>query len=107
MPPAHRLTTGGADGDLDALLSAALDTHNHAAAGAVPSELSVRVESQDGGLVAGLSGWTWGTRAGWAMVWVREGDRGAGWGGLMRCCWRREGARWWSTMSAATSGAMR
>lgn len=33
--------------------------------------------------MAGLSGWTWGTCAGIAMVWVHEDSRNAGWGGLM------------------------
>ncbi|GMA88874.1 hypothetical protein GCM10025868_41240 [Angustibacter aerolatus] len=42
--------------------------------------MSIRVDDEDGELVAGLSGWTWGTCAGVAMLWVREDSRRDGWG---------------------------
>jgi GNAT superfamily N-acetyltransferase len=75
----------GGDPDLDSRLSAELDTYNLAASGlnVLPDEFTVKAEDDAGRLVAGLSGWTWGTCAGIAMVWVREDSRKAGWGGLM------------------------
>lgn len=73
------LTTGGADAALDQRLSDELDRFNAAATTDVPpsEELTVRIEA-DGELVAGLSGWTWGSAAGIGMVWVREDQRGTG-----------------------------
>lgn len=79
-----RLTTGSADPALDARLSDELDAHNFAAVGQSNlEELTVKVEDSAGELVAGLSGWTWGTCAGIGMVWVREGSRQDGWGARM------------------------
>lgn len=46
-------------------------------------EFTVKVQDDDGELVAGLSGWTWGTCAGIGMVWVRQDSRRGGWGGRM------------------------
>jgi GNAT superfamily N-acetyltransferase len=75
-----QLVVAEADAELDAALSDALDRHNFAAAGVSNlRELTVKVEDDDG-LVAGLSGWTWGTCAGIGMLWVREDSRAAGWG---------------------------
>jgi GNAT superfamily N-acetyltransferase len=83
-PDPSRLTIGEGDSDLDAQLSAALDTYNFAASGVSNlRELTVKVDDDEGRLMAGLSGWTWGTCAGIAMVWVREDSRKAGWGGLL------------------------
>lgn len=84
-PDVDRLVIAGGDPELDSRLSAALDTHNVAASGLndLPSEFTVKAEDDAGDLVAGLSGWTWGTCAGIAMVWVREDSRKAGWGALM------------------------
>ena len=77
---AYDLTTGDGDSALDERLSNELDRHNFAAVGHDDlRELTVKVED-DGDLVAGLSGWTWGTCAGIGMVWVREADRAGGWG---------------------------
>src|SRR5690242_11587038 len=66
-----RVAVGGRDAVLDARLDDELTAYNLAASGSADQrEVSVRVD--DGaGLVAGLSGWTWGTCAGIAMVWVR------------------------------------
>ena len=85
MPAHHRddvrLTVGDADATLDQKLSDELDAFNFAACGVSNlRELTVKVEDTDGSLVAGLSGWTWGTCAGIAMVWVREVARKEGWG---------------------------
>ncbi len=72
------LRIGGGDSDLDERLSKELDVYNVAASGAGDQqEFTVKFED-DRGLVAGLSGWTWGTCAGIAMVWVREGSRRSG-----------------------------
>ena len=43
-------------------------------------EFTVKVEDEEGGVLAGLSGWSWGPVAGISMVWVREKERGSGWG---------------------------
>lgn len=76
----YDVTVGAADSALDERLSSELDTFNFAAVGHDDlRELTVRVEDDDE-LVAGLSGWTWGTCAGIGMVWVREADRRGGWG---------------------------
>ena len=77
------LTVGDGDSALDERLSNELDTYNFAAVGRDDlREFTVKVED-DGGLVAGLSGWTWGTCAGIGMVWVREDARRDGWGGRL------------------------
>lgn len=77
------LHVGGSDSDLDARLSQELDTCNVAASGiADQREFTVKVEDSEG-LVAGLSGWTWGTAAGIGMVWVREDSRRSGLGGRL------------------------
>ncbi len=86
-----RVEVGGADAELDARLSAELDRYNTAASGVGDQreltvqvrdqrELTVQVRDERGELVGGVSGWTWGTCAGLAMVWVREDCRQAGWG---------------------------
>ena len=81
---AHRLIVGGGDSELDSRLSKELDAYNFAAVGESNlEEFTVKVEDTDGQLVAGLSGWTWGTCAGIGMVWVREDSRKEGWGGRM------------------------
>ena len=72
---------GDADGELDARLNHELSRYNVAASGfSDQRELTVQVRDPQGELLAGLSGWTWGTCAGVAMLWVREDARGAGWG---------------------------
>lgn len=74
-----RTSIGKADKALDELLNDELDRFNAAATPDVApaEELTVRVE-QDGELVAGVSGWTWGQAAGIGMTWVREDHRGTG-----------------------------
>jgi GNAT superfamily N-acetyltransferase len=70
---------GEADAALDQLLNDELDAFNATAtAGVAPArELTVRVE-QAGGVIAGVSGWTWGQAAGIGMTWVRDDHRGTG-----------------------------
>lgn len=73
---------GTEDAALDQALSDGLDVVNAAATPGIAEQtpLTVKVCDDAGGLVAGLSGWTWGTCAGIAMVWVREDRRRDGWG---------------------------
>lgn len=64
--------------ELDEQLSGLLDVVNAARTAPVPAarELTVAVHDAEGGLVAGLSGWTWAEAAGIAMTWVHEDRRG-------------------------------
>ncbi|MGI9157878.1 MAG: GNAT family N-acetyltransferase [Marmoricola sp.] len=83
-PTIDQLVVAEGDADLDALLSARLTDYNYSASGVTDQlEFTVKVEDDGGQLVAGLSGWTWGTCAGIAMVWVREDNRQSGWGARM------------------------
>lgn len=76
-----RVITGEGDDDLDEQLNAGLDAYNLQASGIGDQrKLTVRVDDEDGRLVAGLRGWSWGTCAGISMVWVREDARAQGWG---------------------------
>jgi GNAT superfamily N-acetyltransferase len=75
------LRIGDGDPDLDARLSKELDALNVAASGVGNlRELTVQSAGRDGELLGGLSGWTWGTCAGVAMLWVREDQRRNGLG---------------------------
>jgi GNAT superfamily N-acetyltransferase len=74
-----RLTVGGKDADLDARLDAELTAYNLATSGIRDqAEFTVQIADDAGELVAGLSGWTWGTCAGISLVWVREDRRTQG-----------------------------
>lgn len=74
------LRIGEADPALDERLGQELTRFNVAATGADDErELTVAVH-HGGELVAGLSGWTWGTAAGIGMVWVHEDHRRESWG---------------------------
>ncbi len=76
-----RLSTGDGDSALDQRLSDELDAYNIPAANAGEQrEFTVKLEDDRGDLLAGLSGWTWGTSAGIAMVWVRQDERRSGHG---------------------------
>lgn len=77
-------TRGGADGVLDQRLNDELEKYNTAATPDVApaEELTVRIE-ENGELVAGVSGWTWGQAAGIAMTWVGENHRRHGLGSVL------------------------
>ena len=76
-----RLTVGDEDAELDARLDAELSAYNLATAGVhEQSGFTVKIDDDAGELVAGLSGWTWGTCAGISLVWVREDRRAQGTG---------------------------
>jgi len=82
--PGARIEVGSEAGELDARLSRELTRFNVAATGCDDErELTVTVLDDEGGLVAGLSGWTWGTAAGIGMVWVHDDHRRASWGGRL------------------------
>ena len=75
------LQVGNADAELDAQLNWELSTFTIAASGVGDQrELTVSVRDDDGELLGGLSGWTWGTCAGVGMFWIREDARRSGWG---------------------------
>jgi GNAT superfamily N-acetyltransferase len=95
---------GGADAALDHRLSDELDRYNAAATPEVApaEELTVRVED-DGELVAGLSGWTWGSAAGIGMTWVHDAHRGAGVGSLLLEAFEQEARRRGCTHAFVTS----
>jgi GNAT superfamily N-acetyltransferase len=74
-----RLTVGDKDAELDARLDAELTAYNLATSGVhEQAEFTVKITDDAGDLVAGLSGWTWGTCAGISLVWVREDRRAQG-----------------------------
>ena len=76
-----RLTVGGKDTELDERLDAELTAYNLATSGVhEQTEFTVKIDDDAGELVAGLSGWTWGTCAGISLVWVREDRRAQGTG---------------------------
>ena len=75
------VTVGEGDRDLAARLSGELHEFNTRATGVDDQRgLSVQVRDAAGELVAGLSGWTWGSCAGIELVWVREDQRPSGHG---------------------------
>ena len=91
MPAHGRLVVAAGDPELDARLSDELDRYNVAAGGIGDQrELTVQERDDAGDLVGGLSGWTWGTCAGVAMLWVREDARGSGCGRRLLAAAERE-----------------
>lgn len=94
----------GADKELAARLDAELTAFNNSATGADDeADLSVRVTDADGGLVAGLTGWTWGDCAGINTVWVRADRRAEGWGGRLLRAAEEEARRRGCTQIAVAS----
>ena len=90
----RRPTVGPGDSALDQRLSDELDAHNAAATpGVAPAEeLTVRID-EDGRLLAGASGWTWGEAAGIAMTWVDAEQRGSGLGAALLDAFEEEARR--------------
>jgi GNAT superfamily N-acetyltransferase len=77
-------TVGDGDTELAERLGQELTTFNTRATGVDDQRgLSVDIQDADGHLVAGLSGWTWGTCAGIELVWVRDDRRRSGYGGRL------------------------
>lgn len=70
---------GAADAALDQRLSSELDAFNsRAMPGLAAVELTVQCLDDDGGLLGGVSGWTWQQAAGIGLTWVRDDQRGSG-----------------------------
>jgi GNAT superfamily N-acetyltransferase len=77
-------TVGDGDSELAQRLDQELTDFNTRATGVGDQRgLSVQVRDAEGSLVAGLTGWTWGTCAGINMVWVRDDKRRNGFGGQL------------------------
>jgi ribosomal protein S18 acetylase RimI-like enzyme len=75
------LSVSGEDPDLEARLYKALYAHNVDATDVDDQRtFTIKVCDDTGDLVAGLSGWTWGTCAGIARLWVRPDRRHQRWG---------------------------
>ncbi|SEL68889.1 Acetyltransferase (GNAT) domain-containing protein [Streptacidiphilus jiangxiensis] len=77
------MSVGDRDPELNARLSAGLDEVNFPATGTTAADqrqLSVKVLDDEGEIVGGLAGWTWGGLLGIEMFWVREQSRAEGWG---------------------------
>ncbi len=75
------LTIGGRDTELEDRLNEELIAFNTAATGAAErGAFSVRATDDEGGLIGGLTAWTWGGLCGIELLWVREDSRGDGWG---------------------------
>lgn len=95
---------GTGDSEFDQRLSDELDAYNAAATpGVAPAEeLTVRIED-DGELLAGASGWTWGEAAGIAMTWVAADQRGSGLGAALLDAFETEARRRGATHVFVTS----
>jgi GNAT superfamily N-acetyltransferase len=75
------LMVGDVDDDLDGVLADEIYAFNVAATGLNDGRLlRIAVREDEGGLVAGLSGWTWGGAGYVDRLWVRADQRGKGWG---------------------------
>ena len=89
MPPMHIdedspvTTVGDADSELAERLGQELTSFNTSTTGIGDQRgLSVQVRDSEA-LLAGLTGWTWGTCAGIEHVWVRDDQRRNGLGGRL------------------------
>jgi GNAT superfamily N-acetyltransferase len=91
MPGARVRVGDRADPAVVAQLGAELGAFNIATAGIHDArDLFAVVRDDDGALVAGLDGWTWGG-TGWIdHLWVREGDRRRGLGSALLQAAERE-----------------
>ncbi|MEU8296500.1 GNAT family N-acetyltransferase [Micromonospora sp. NPDC048909] len=98
------LRVSGEDAELAARIDRELTVFNNAATGADDEAgLSVRVTDADGELLGGLTGWTWGGRAGINTVWVRAERRHEGWGGrLLRAAEEEAGRRGCTEISVSS-----
>ncbi|MFI9200431.1 GNAT family N-acetyltransferase [Streptomyces sp. NPDC053048] len=88
------LTVGGNDAELTERLENELDDFNDAATGHLPhDEFSVKATDDDGGLIGGLTAWTWGGLCGIELLWVREESRADGWGAKLLLAGEAEAVR--------------
>ncbi|MEU3601141.1 GNAT family N-acetyltransferase [Streptomyces sp. NPDC006798] len=80
------LSVGHRDTELSKALSDGLDEVNFPATGTTAADqtsLSVKIVGDDGELIGGLTGWTWGGLFGIEMLWIRAASRRDGWGGRL------------------------
>jgi GNAT superfamily N-acetyltransferase len=76
-----RLEVGDVDDGLQKQLDDEINAFNYAATGHRDGrELTIAVRDDDGGLRAGLYGWTWGGCGYVDLLWVRDDQRGNGLG---------------------------
>lgn len=76
-----QLAAGGADPALRDRLDKEIYAFNAAATGHDDGrELSIAVHGENGDLLAGLTGWTWGGCGYVELLWVRDDQRGSGLG---------------------------
>lgn len=74
------LTTGAGDSELRDRLTEELVVFDVTATGeSRRGPLAVKVTDGAGGLIGGLSGWTWGRLCEIELLWVRDDDRENGW----------------------------
>ena len=93
-PGSPGLQVGETDADLDNRLTTELTAFNVAASGHDDQrDLTVKATDAAGDVLAGLSGWTWGTCAGVSMLWVRADQRGQRWGSRMLAAAEEEARR--------------
>ena len=79
-----RFAVGDADADLQERLDKEISEFNAAATGHHDGRiLSVAVRGDDGDLLAGLYGWTWGGCGYVDLLWVRDDQRGHGLGAAL------------------------
>ncbi len=84
MTSGIQFAAGGFDRDLRDRLDQEIYDFNSAATGHHDGrELSIAVRGDDGGLLAGLTGWTWGGCGYIELFWVRDDQRGDGLGTRM------------------------
>ena len=75
------LLVGQDDPELEKFLSDELDAINHAAiASDDETPFSIRATSEDGALLGGITGWTWGGCGGITSLWLGPEQRGRGLG---------------------------
>ena len=78
------LLVGQDDAELEKLLSDELDAINRAAiASDDETPFSIRATTEDGALLGGVTGWTWGGCGGIASLWLEPEQRGRGLGGRL------------------------
>ncbi|MGV9311300.1 GNAT family N-acetyltransferase [Streptomyces sp. NPDC003691] len=90
------LSVGHRDAELSQQLSDGLDAVNFPATGTTAADqtgLSVKAVDDDGRLIGGLTGWTWGGLLGIDMLWIREDSRRDGWGGKLLLAAEEEARR--------------
>ena len=83
---------GDAADDLRRFLEERISEHNVAATGMTDGRaVAFAIRHEDGAIVAGLFGWTWGGCLYVEHLWVRDGVRGRGYGSRLLAAAERVG----------------